>query len=333
MSTSVSMSVDAPLTSSQLTRSLDAMDYPELDQYVTSGLTSARDSLLALEPYLRAMREMLHDQGRRNDLRLERGVPEGLTWQAWVNSKKSMLGSLSTVNRLLRGEQKAKSKNEKPKHLTALEHRLLGTATNVHEALLDIGVGRIDDAVAKLKEKLPTKEKIHEHLERGIELTILSPAGLAEPEPQEEASLTSAVEYKRRYFDQASDYFWDRYYYAFQSSPFKKVIKLLDNGSDEKIRANADDFATLSSELRQAAKELSLLASRISERIGVSDRRLQTEGLNSAHEKPCSAECGMPAGTKHPHLCDECFLRIDKYVRRSEAAVKGWKKRNSNSSR
>ena len=71
----------------------------------------------------------------------------------------------------------------KPKLLTALEHKLLGTATNVHEALTDIAAGRIDEATARLKEKLPTQDRIEEHLQRGVKPTVLNPEGKATADP------------------------------------------------------------------------------------------------------------------------------------------------------
>lgn len=95
-------------TSGQLTRSNDpaALEYLYLDEEISMGFgrlqAYAGDIEMEIErlvPYLREMRHRLTSQGKRSDHLTS--APSGLTWQAWVESKKAIFGSLSTVNRLL----------------------------------------------------------------------------------------------------------------------------------------------------------------------------------------------------------------------------------------
>jgi hypothetical protein len=84
------------------------------------------------------------------------------------------------LSRILKQPKPPKQKPEKPAHLTQLEYKLLGSATIAHEAITDLRANRIDEAIAKLSANMPTQERIAEHLERGIEPTILNPEGKAE---------------------------------------------------------------------------------------------------------------------------------------------------------
>lgn len=71
-----------------------------------------------------------------------------------------------------------------------------------------------------------------------------------------------AAQYKLQYFEDASRYFWDRYFHAFQSSPFKKILGILEH-TPEKVLSNADDFAQIAIHLGAAADKLNVLASAI----------------------------------------------------------------------
>ena len=82
---------------------LSTLSYNQLDAAITGKAATIKHNIDDLLPYLREMRTVLSKQGRRTDLR--RGAPPLMTWQRWVQSKKDLLGSLSTVNRLLRGKR------------------------------------------------------------------------------------------------------------------------------------------------------------------------------------------------------------------------------------
>jgi hypothetical protein len=87
--------------------------------------------------------------------------------------------SYNAVKFMLYGGNPRNKQERKPKPLTDLEFKLLGTATNVHEALIDLKANRIDEAVSKLNQKLPTQDRIDEYLERGVAPTVLNPSGIA----------------------------------------------------------------------------------------------------------------------------------------------------------
>jgi hypothetical protein len=71
----------------------------------------------ALVPYLLEMHRRLSAPGRRTDLR--KGAPAGLTWTAWVESKRAKLGrSLRSVQRLLRGKTEASRNWKSRPHAT-----------------------------------------------------------------------------------------------------------------------------------------------------------------------------------------------------------------------
>ncbi len=75
------------------------------------------------------------------------------------------------------GTTKAGNGSNRPKHLTPLEHKLLGTATCVREVIVDLRAGRTDEAIAKLDDNTPTQDRITEHLERGVKPSHDNPDG------------------------------------------------------------------------------------------------------------------------------------------------------------
>jgi hypothetical protein len=88
-----------------------ALSFSALDSKIDAGLEIVAKDWNALLPYLLEMNRRLSAPGKRTDLR--KGAPLGLTWTAWVESKRSKLGrSLRSVQRLLRGKTEA-SKNWK----------------------------------------------------------------------------------------------------------------------------------------------------------------------------------------------------------------------------
>jgi hypothetical protein len=146
-------------TSGQSDSKLQEMSFIELDAAIDHELIRNSEKLI---PYLREMRGRFDGfQGTRNDLHPD--TPE-IGWQKWVKEKKDKLGSLSKVNRLLRVEKKPGRK--KPRPLTALESRLIGTCTAAHEAMTDIEAGRIEQGLAHLRQQTPTPERISEFMSR-----------------------------------------------------------------------------------------------------------------------------------------------------------------------
>jgi len=86
---------------------LFTMSFTELDSKINDGL----DSVATLVPYLQEMRERLHSQGKRTDLP---DTPKGMTWTAWVASKKSRLKmSIRTVQRVLEGPRTSRQVDAK----------------------------------------------------------------------------------------------------------------------------------------------------------------------------------------------------------------------------
>lgn len=83
-----------------------SLSFPALDAKIEDGLETVARDWNAVVPYLLEMHRRLSAPGRRTDLR--KGAPAGLTWTAWVESKRSKLGrSLRSVQRLLRGKTEA----------------------------------------------------------------------------------------------------------------------------------------------------------------------------------------------------------------------------------
>jgi hypothetical protein len=100
-----------------------SLSFPALDSKIDDGLATVAKDWNAVVPYLLEMHRRLSAPGRRTDLR--KGAPAGLTWTAWVDSKRSKLGrSLRSVQRLLRGKTEA-SKNWK-----ARPHAKLSSGSN-----------------------------------------------------------------------------------------------------------------------------------------------------------------------------------------------------------
>ena len=171
----------APATSSQIDlKSPEEMSFVELDGTINAGLLHAKKHLI---PYLVEMRERLHAQGRRADLP---DTPKKLTWQSWVESKKELLGSLSTVNRLLaenpekkgcakcgnaKGHDQSCPKYRKPKEsvLSALETKFVDAALTQHAAIQDFYAGRTDadTALKSVVATIPTHDRLEEYSQRG----------------------------------------------------------------------------------------------------------------------------------------------------------------------
>jgi site-specific DNA-adenine methylase len=86
-----------------------SLSFPALNERIDEGLETVAKDWTAVVPYLLEMNRRLSAPGKRTDLR--RDAPAGLTWTAWVESKRIKLGrSLRSVQRLLRGKTEA-SKN------------------------------------------------------------------------------------------------------------------------------------------------------------------------------------------------------------------------------
>ena len=172
----------------------------------------------------------------------------------------------------------------------------------MHEALTDINAGRFDDAVKKLKENLPTQDRIAEYLERGMNPTLANPDGQAKAQADQERkapiepTLTLPVsapvpetasfedwqkhqfptpEYKLKSFADASENFSRGYTHSFQKSGFKKIIDVLRDKPDQ-VRSNAQDFAQLAMVLRGVAENANLLAAAISKALTPSPGPLPT---------------------------------------------------------
>jgi hypothetical protein len=163
MSTATNLvSTDAPNLGS-LDPKLASMSYAELDSAIADRAGECKAKLTELVPYLREMRELLSHQGKRSDLR---GTPKGLTWQKWVEQKKDLLGSLSTVKRLLRGDLNKKRSENNPE-LSQLEARLLGTASAGYDLVKAIQqAGNVDAAIQEFLKAAPSPERIEEFIER-----------------------------------------------------------------------------------------------------------------------------------------------------------------------
>jgi hypothetical protein len=91
-----------------------SLSFTALDAKIDDGLQTVARDWNAVVPYLLEMNRRLSAPGKRTDLR--KGAPAGLTWTAWVESKRNRLGrSLRSVQRLLRGKTEA-SKHWKRHH-------------------------------------------------------------------------------------------------------------------------------------------------------------------------------------------------------------------------
>jgi hypothetical protein len=154
----------------------------------------AQDDIL---PHLAFMQSLLSKKGSNHHLVIEaRKKGHRIPWwrDYYEKYKDSLWESLRTMERRIAAYRRDPStpttkggKGTKPKHLTQLEHKLLGTATCVREVIVDLRAGRTDEAIAKLEKNTPTQDRIAEHLERGVEPTHANPDGDAEfgsDEPQ-----------------------------------------------------------------------------------------------------------------------------------------------------
>src|ERR1017187_8752480 len=83
-----------------------SLSFSALDAKIEAGLQTVADDWNAVVPYLLEMNRRLSAPGRRTDLR--KGAPSGLTWTAWVESKRHKLGrSLRTIQYMLKGKTEA----------------------------------------------------------------------------------------------------------------------------------------------------------------------------------------------------------------------------------
>jgi hypothetical protein len=79
--------------------SIAAMSWRELNEYVDDHVKSIGTNFEALIPAIVRVREELSCQGRRTDRPSD--VPSDLTFTEWINSKRELLGSRTTVYRKL----------------------------------------------------------------------------------------------------------------------------------------------------------------------------------------------------------------------------------------
>jgi site-specific DNA-adenine methylase len=121
-----------------------SLSFSALDAKIEDGLETVAKDWNSVVPYLLEMHRRLSAPGRRSDLR--KGAPAGLTWTAWVESKRSKIGrSLRSVQRLLRGKTEA-SKNWKRPHATMslgshngeLPDTAMGTAFEMAKLILEM---------------------------------------------------------------------------------------------------------------------------------------------------------------------------------------------------
>ena len=83
-----------------------SLSFSVLDARIEKGLGIVAKDWNALLPYLLEMHTRLSAPGKRTDLR--KGAPAGLTWTAWVETKRHKLGrSLRTIQYMLRGKTEA----------------------------------------------------------------------------------------------------------------------------------------------------------------------------------------------------------------------------------
>ena len=83
-----------------------SLSFSTLDQKIDEGLGIVAKDWAALIPYLLEMNGRISAPGRRTDLR--KGAPAGLSWTAWVETKRHKLGrSLRTIQYMLKGKTEA----------------------------------------------------------------------------------------------------------------------------------------------------------------------------------------------------------------------------------
>jgi site-specific DNA-adenine methylase len=83
-----------------------SLSFSALDAKIDRGLDVVARDFSLLVPYLLEMNRRLSAPGRRSDLR--KGAPIGLSWTAWVETKRHKLGrSLRTIQYMLKGQTEA----------------------------------------------------------------------------------------------------------------------------------------------------------------------------------------------------------------------------------
>jgi len=83
-----------------------SLSFTALDAKIDDGLQTVARDWNAVVPFLLEMHRRLSAPGKRTDLR--KGVPSGLTWTAWVETKRHKLGrSLRTIQYMLKGKTEA----------------------------------------------------------------------------------------------------------------------------------------------------------------------------------------------------------------------------------
>jgi hypothetical protein len=100
-----SLRVLPPSVKGQLRSIADAaaLSFKDLDEKIDQGLDVVAKDFSVLVPYLLEMNRRLSAPGKRNDLR--KGAPSGLSWTAWVETKRHKLGrSLRTIQYMLKGQ-------------------------------------------------------------------------------------------------------------------------------------------------------------------------------------------------------------------------------------
>ncbi len=103
-----------PLALNRTLRTLSdaaSLSFVALDARIDEGLQAVANDWNAVLPLLLEMNRRLSAPGRRTDLR--KGAPAGLTWTAWVQSKRRRLRrSLRSVQRLLSGKTEASKERQ-----------------------------------------------------------------------------------------------------------------------------------------------------------------------------------------------------------------------------
>jgi len=157
------------------------LSFPDLDQKIDDGLETVAKDWSNLVPFLLEMNRRLSAPGRRTDLR--KGAPAGLTWVAWVESKRSKLGrSLRSVQRLLRGKTEA-SKNWK-----ARPHDILSSGS---EKILPSAMG-IAFEMARLILEMRSRSRNTTSNKRRLERLASQFLSVAERRSQQRSDSTSA---------------------------------------------------------------------------------------------------------------------------------------------
>jgi hypothetical protein len=276
-------------------------------------------------PHFAYMQSLLSKKGSNHQFVIEarKNGDEIPWWTEYYETYKDQLWkSLRTMERRIDAYRKDPSvptpkPRRKPKQLTQLEHKLLGTATCVHEALTDLDAGHIDDAVKKLKEDLPTQDRIDEYLQRGVKPTLAKPDGGAKPdnsqlqtgstvEPSPALSVRPTVtyedwtnhhlpapDYKLKCFDEASEEFKDGYHCALQGVAFTKILNMLKDKPGQ-VLSNAHDFGQMAVVLQSASENLKLLAAAITTRLAASPASSSERGGNKKERAPYLALTGKP---------------------------------------